>query len=117
MAIDSTTELAQLAAGGAAGLLAVAVFAQKIISTWKGTQAENSIIGLMHTELERLSEQNSKLSTELGVLQTNIIELNQELRKLTTENQRLHAEVERLTAEVARLQAVLQQGGRDGSSS
>jgi uncharacterized protein YlxW (UPF0749 family) len=117
MQVNNTSELAQLAAAGVGALVTIAFAAQKVISSWKGTQAESSIIGLMHTELERLSEQNTKLSVELGKLQEEIIGLNQALRNLTAENQSLHTQVQSLTAEVTRLQAVLQQGGVNGRTS
>jgi len=116
MEINSTSELATLAAAAVGALVSIAFAAQKVIGTWKGSQAETSIIGLMHTELERLSEQNTKLSVELGKLQEEIIGLNKALRDLTVENQSLHTQVQSLTAEVTRLQAVLS-GGVNGSSS
>jgi peptidoglycan hydrolase CwlO-like protein len=115
--MENSFDVAQLAAGGVAALIALAVFLQKFFINWQSSRAENSVIGLMHTELERLSEQNSKLSSELNKLQLEIITLNGELRKLTTENQRLHSEVTALTGEVARFQAVLKQGGTNGSTS
>lgn len=94
------------------GTVAVAVIAvfmgtQKLLKDWRTTSAETSIITLMHTELERLSEQNTQLSTELGRLHNEVINLNRELQKLTLENQRLQSEVVTLTREVTRLQAVL----------
>lgn len=94
------------------GTVAVAVIAvfmgtQKLLKDWRTTSAETSIITLMHTELERLSEQNTQLSTELGRLHSEVINLNRELQKLTLENQRLQSEVVTLTREVTRLQAVL----------
>ena len=103
----NTSDIAQLAAGGAAGLVAVAIGIQKFISIWQTNRAEGSILSIMHDELERMSEQNTKLSTELGKLQEEIIALNAELRKLTAENQRLHTEVVSLTTEVSRLQNML----------
>lgn len=97
------------------GVLALAVITvfigiQKLLKDWKSTSAETSIITLMHTELERMSEQNTALSTELGRLHTEIITLNQQLQKLTVENQRLQSEVVALTREVTGLQAVLYKG-------
>jgi predicted nuclease with TOPRIM domain len=61
----------------------------------------------MHLELERMSEQNTKLSEELNNLQISVIDLNKQLRIITLENQRLHEEVTNLTGEVTRLQALL----------
>ena len=91
----------------AVAVIAVFVGAQKLLKDWRTTSAETSIITLMHTELERLSEQNTQLSTELGRLHNEVINLNRELQKLTLENQRLQSEVVTLTREVTRLQAVL----------
>lgn len=88
-------------------VIAIFIGTQKLFKEWKSTNAETSIITLMHQELERLSEQNTSLSQELGRLNTEIIKLNQELHNLTIENQRLHTEVVTLTSEVSRLQAIL----------
>lgn len=115
--MNTTYDIAQLAAGGVAALVALAIMLQKVITTWQSGRAETSVITLMHTELQRLSEQNAKLSEELNKLQLEIVKLNGELRALTMENQRLHGEVTTLTGEVARLQAVLQQGARNGLTS
>lgn len=109
--------LAQWAAGGAAGLIAVAIFLQKFLTGWYQSKAENSILTILHVELERMAEQNTKMSQELGKLQVEIIQLNKELRILTEENQRLHSEVTALTSEVARLQTILKQGAQSGISS
>jgi predicted nuclease with TOPRIM domain len=67
---------------------------------WLSTGAESNIITIMHTELERMNEQNTALSVELGRLHTEVILLNQELQKLTVENQRLQIEVMNLTTEL-----------------
>ena len=102
--------IAQWAAGGAAGLVAIAIFLQKFLNRWKDNKAEYSILSILHTELERMAAQNTLMSVELGKLQVEIIQLNKELRFLTEENQRLHSEVTALTNEVTRLQATLRQG-------
>ena len=86
-------------------MLAVAVIAglfvfKKLIKDWLSTDTESNIIKLMHSELERMSEQNTALSVELGRLHTEVILLNQELQKLTVENQRLQIEVMNLTTEL-----------------
>jgi predicted nuclease with TOPRIM domain len=95
------------------GMVALAVIAvllgiQKILKDWRGTAAETSVITLMHSELERMSEQNTQLSVELGRLNTEVISLNQELQKLTLENQRLQREVVALTAEISNLKTLTQ---------
>jgi regulator of replication initiation timing len=96
----------------AIAVMAVFIGAQKILKNWRSTEAETSVITLMHTELERMSEQNTKLSVELGRLHTQIIALNQELQKLTVENQHLRTEVCALTQEVSNFKqlAVAQKG-------
>jgi predicted nuclease with TOPRIM domain len=95
------------------GLIALAVIAvfigvQKILKDWKSTSAETNIITLMHAELDRMSTQNTALSTELGRLHTEIISLGQELQKLTVENQRLQLEVIALTDEISELKTLTQ---------
>lgn len=97
----------------AVSLVAIAVIAgfvgvQKILKNWRSTEAETSIISLMHTELERMSDQNKQLSIELGRLHTEVINLNQELQKLTLENQRLQREVISLTVEIGELKTLTQ---------
>lgn len=99
----------------ALAVITVFVGLQKILKDWKTTNAETSIITLMHTELERMSEQNTSLSIELGRLHTEVIALNRELQKLTLENQRLQTEVVALTSEVSSLK-VLAQGENYGKS-
>jgi predicted nuclease with TOPRIM domain len=96
----------------AIAIIAVLVGAQKILKNWRSTEAETSIISLMHTELERMSEQNTKLSLELGRLHSEIIALNTELQKLTVENQNLRTEVCALTQEVSNFKQSASQKGR-----
>jgi hypothetical protein len=106
--IETFTDSAVHVAGTVAvAIIAVFMGTQKLLKDWRTTSAETSIITLMHTELERLSDQNTQLSTELGRLHTEVINLNRELQKLTIENQRLQLEVVALTKEVGRLQSVL----------
>jgi hypothetical protein len=90
----------------ALAVIAVLVGTQKILKDWRGTEAETSVITLMHAELERMSEQNTKLSLELGRLHTEVIALNTELQKLTIENQRLQTEVVALTNEISELKTL-----------
>ena len=104
---DDTSTLTQYAGGVFASIFASIFLLQKFLTNWKSDRAETSVITMMHTELERLCEQNTRLSEELGKLQEEIIALNGELRALTAENQRLHAEVNLLTDEVARLHGML----------
>lgn len=91
---------------GATVVGAILLF-QKITKGWLENSTGTSVMTLMHTELERMSAQNTVLAQELGKLQTEVVTLNQELRKLTVENQQLHAEVAALTSEVTRLQVLL----------
>lgn len=98
-----TDSLIEVLGGIALAILAVFIGIQKIIKDWRSTNAETSIITLMQTELERLSEQNTTLSVEIGRLHSEIINLNKELQNLTVENQRLQAEVVALTNEVSSL--------------
>ena len=90
---------------GGVSLAAVAIFVgiQKLLKDWKSTNAETSIITLMHSELERMSHQNTALSLELGRLHADIIVLSNKLQDLTIENQRLQSEVIALTNEISKL--------------
>lgn len=115
MITQDPSVIAQYAGGTALSLLTVAFILQKLLTGWKADKTEASILGMMHNELERMSEQNTKLSLELGKLQTEVLLLNKELRTLTVENQRLHGEVVALTGEVSRLQQVLREGNYNAS--
>lgn len=90
-----------------ASLIMLVMYLNKFTNIWKKTDAETSIISLMRTELERMSQQNASLQLELNILQKEVISLNKELRNLTIENQKLHAEVAALTGEITRLQLLL----------
>jgi hypothetical protein len=97
---------------GVVGLAVIAVFVgvQKLLKDWKSTGAETNIISLMHIELERMAEQNTALSMELGRLHTELITLSHELQKLTIENQSLQTEVIALTNEISALKAITRKG-------
>ena len=84
----------------ALAVVAFSVGIQKLLKDWRSTGAETSIITLMHNELERMSEQNGLLATELNRLQQEMILLNAQLSQLCIENQQLQTEVVALTEEV-----------------
>lgn len=105
------TSVPELAATASLGLLGLAFGIQRLIKQWHTVSTENSILGLMHTELERLAKQNGLLTAELSKLQLEILALNKELRTLSSENQRLHIEMTVLTNEVTRLQSVITKHG------
>ncbi len=73
---------------------------QKLIRDWRTTKAESDIISIMNQQIERMSNQNSTLSVELGKLQEEIIELNKQISKLNIENNRLQEEISALTIEL-----------------
>jgi len=84
----------------ALAVIAFSVGIQKLLKDWKSTHAETSVITMMHTELERMSEQNGLLANELNRLQQEMILLNSQLSQLCIENQQLQTEVVALTEEV-----------------
>lgn len=90
---------------------------KKLLKDWRSNDAETSIITLMHAELERVSEQNTALSTELGRLHHEVINLTQELQKLTVENQRLQLEVCALTEEISIFKRISTAKGTDNATS
>lgn len=73
---------------------------KKLVKDWRLSDTGDGIMQLMHKELERMSAQNTVLSTELNKLQQEIIQLNAELRKLCVENDKLQTEVIALTNEL-----------------
>lgn len=106
--LDLVVYLAPYVGGTALALIAFLFILKKFIVGWKLDNAEASVLTLMHTELERMSAQNTQLSVELGNLQSDILKLNRQLRDLSFENQQLHSEVSALTTEISRLQHTLQ---------
>jgi predicted nuclease with TOPRIM domain len=107
---SESTIIAQWAVALVIGLAGVAYGFQKLVKSWKATDAESSIISIMHTELERMAAQNTILAEELNKLQIEIIKLTKELHNLSIENQRLNTEIASLTQEVSRLQHMLAKG-------
>jgi septal ring factor EnvC (AmiA/AmiB activator) len=83
---------------------------QKLVRDWKTTNAETNIISVMHTEIERMSLQNTTLSTELGKLQEEIIRLNSLISKLNIENNKLQEEISRLTIELDSIKTLTNKG-------
>lgn len=111
MADNITFSDALIAAGSlAVALMGLAYAFQRFMTGWKTNGTESNMLTLLHNELERMSEQNGKLMTELEKLQSEVLKLNGELYKLTKENQNLHSEVSRLTSEVSRLQRLIPGG-------
>jgi len=90
----------------ALAIIALSVGVQKLLKDWKSTGAETNIISLMHSELERLSTQNTVLSTELNRLQQEMIRLNTQLAQLCIDNQALQSEVVVLTDEINKLRTL-----------
>ncbi|NBW15477.1 MAG: hypothetical protein EBR82_46570 [Caulobacteraceae bacterium] len=82
------------------GLIALVIGIQKLLRDWRTTKAESDIIQIMHTEIERMSAQNTTLSNALGSLQQEILELNKQITKLNIENNKLQEEVSILTLEL-----------------
>jgi peptidoglycan hydrolase CwlO-like protein len=95
----------------ALSLVGLAIGVQTLLKTWKSNNAESHLLTMMHDELERMSEQNTKLSVELGKLQEEMLRLNKQLRILSEENQRLHTEIVSLTNEIATLHTYIQAKG------
>lgn len=83
---------------------------QKLIRDWRTTNAETNIISVMHTEIERMSLQNTTLSTELGKLQEEIIRLNGLITKLNIENNKLQEEISKLTIELDSIKLLTNKG-------
>jgi len=107
MEVNTSFQILQTSGALATGLIALAFGIQRLLKGWKETSAESSVLSMMHSELERMSQHNTVLSEELNKLQIELVTLNKELYKLTLENQRLHTEVASLTDEINRLKSHL----------
>ncbi len=83
---------------------------QQLVKKFKATDAETSILGLLHSELESLAAQNKLLSSYVHQLQLEAVKINCELGKMQVENRKLHAEVICLTREITSLQVALNRG-------
>jgi peptidoglycan hydrolase CwlO-like protein len=81
-------------------IIALGVGIQKLLKEWRSTEAETSVIKMMHEELERMGSQNAKLTEELTKLQNEIVELNNQLTKLNIENNKLQHDISTLTIEL-----------------
>lgn len=86
-------------------MIALAVIAlvfgvKKLTKDWNLSETAEDVMKLMHQELERMSSQNTTLSTELTKLQQEIIQLNTQVRQLCVENDKLQVEVVALTVEL-----------------
>lgn len=100
----NTGSIAQIIGGSFIALLTLGLGMQKMFKNWKETNAESSVITLMHEELSRMFAQNTILASELNKLQIEVLNLNKELQNLTLENQRLQQEIVCLTVEISMLQ-------------
>lgn len=90
---------------------------QKIAKEWRSDSVENSIISVMHKELERMSQQNTALSTEIGRLHQQILKLSTQIQELSFENQRLQSEVLALTNEVVEFRDTIAVKGNTNAAS
>lgn len=97
------SSVAQTSSALVFALIALAFGFQKLLKAWKETNTETDLITRLHTELERMSDQNTKLALELNKLQQEILTLNKQIRDLSEENHKLHYEVCALNAQVYRL--------------
>ncbi len=97
---SQSQDLVQTVSLVALAIIGLVVGVQKLLKDWRSTNAETNIIEVMHTEIERMNDQNTKLSNEIGKLQEEIIRLHQELGRLNIENTKLQTEIARLTLEL-----------------
>jgi len=88
-------------------LLATAYSLKKYLKGWNVLSAENSVINLLRDELDRMSNQNRDIATELNKLQVDLINLHKEIQSLTIENNRLYTQVNQLNHQVERLKNIL----------
>lgn len=95
--------IVEIGAAVAAGLTTVAVGWQKIRKTINADGAENRIIELLRSEVNRLGEQNTKLAISLNEMQATVLQLQAEKRELSHQVENLTEEVTRLREDKVRL--------------
>jgi predicted nuclease with TOPRIM domain len=88
-------------------LLAIAYSLKKYLKSWNNLSAENTVVTLLREELDRMSNQNVAIASELNKLQIDLINLHKEIQSLTIENNRLYAQVNQLNHQVERLKNIL----------
>lgn len=102
-----STSVAEFATALVVALVGIAFGLQKLMKNWKESSTESSVLGILHTELQRMAAQNTRLAEELNKFQLEVMRLNEQLINLSEENRRLHIEVTNLTQEVGRLQQII----------
>ncbi len=113
------SQITSLSAVAAGILTVIALLIQAFLKYVKGTKAEkteDSLLEMMHKELERMSKQNALLSEEIGKLQQELIRLNIQLMTLSMENKKLQQEVSSLNSEISRLHLIMAGGVKHGST-
>lgn len=88
-------------------IVSLAFGAQQLVKRWKTTGAENSVLTMLHSELERMATQNKLLSSYVHALQIEAAQINSELGKMQVENRKLHTEVLILTNELINVRKAL----------
>lgn len=104
---DQTNYFTELLISITIGLGAVMYGIQSLLKNWKISKTEDSLLKIMHEELERMSTQNTSLSYEIGKLQGELITLSSQLSTLTKENQKLQKELAGLNSEISRLHSLM----------
>lgn len=98
--MDVGGSLGEMIAVAGVTLTTLTLGIQQLVKKWKTTSAENSVLTLLHSELERMAAQNKLLSSYVNALQIEATKINSELGKLQVENKKLHTEVVCLTQEL-----------------
>lgn len=104
---DTISEAPKILGTVGVALLASAYALKKYLKGWNTISAENTVISLLREELDRMSNQNVSIATELNKLQHDLISLHREIQTLTVENNRLVSQVDQLNLQVERLKSIL----------
>lgn len=105
--MELSNSVGEMVAAVGVGIVSLAFGAQQLLKRWKTTSAENTVLTLLHSELERMATQNKLLSSYVNALQLEAAKINSELGKLQVENQKLHTEVICLTNELIAVRRAL----------
>jgi len=101
--VIQSTSIPQWASAIVFALVGIAFGIQRLIKSWKETDASSNVISMLHTEVKRMGEHNNKLLIEITSLQTQVTHLNAEISNLSVENHKLKQQVADLTTEIEKI--------------
>lgn len=105
----STLDLGSKAAVLTAALVGIAVGLQRVVKSWKSTDAETTLVTLLHKELERLSKQNTSLSEQFAENQQKLVEISNAFTDSLKDKRELEVKITELQEQLKETNVRLEQ--------